>query len=177
MDILNINFGINVLLHVLILYTILAVFFMVYISKIVSRSMKHELKSLTSDGVSYGVDNLSSTQQDYVRQLVKNSPIDTLKMLYSRQDDTVRCNNNWLFSTIILINVFVFIIFVSLVSVLKFSCNKNIHFADTLGENLFIFSLVGAVELWFFLSIGKNFIPVSASFMTKSIINNLKKNI
>lgn len=182
----NINFALDIALHVLILFTFLTIFFFVYISKL----EKQNLNNVTDSLIEEKTGNLLNTVDEWQNKLKKlNDNIDIKidwnvvnnisdKLIEKSKDETVQIknNNDKLFKESMIIILSLFILFIGLVIVL-FLLGYNIHLKHIIIVNLIIFSLTGVIEYLFFTNVASKYIPVNPDFTTNTILDRLKKNI
>jgi hypothetical protein len=50
----------------------------------------------------------------------------------------------------------------------------NINLTGTLLENMFTFTIIGAIEFWFFMNIASKYIPITQSEVINSLFERLK---
>jgi len=168
--------GINVILHVAILFFILSMFFMFYVSKIIRQSFEHELEHLIKKNINESLNSLSHEEQLVLKQASKSVDLSKLIKYYSKEDKTIKSHNDWLFKTIITINVFLLILTIVVLVTSNTLCSKA-DIQHMMIENLIIFAGVGAVEFMFFKFIALNYIPAPPSLMVTSIIDGLKNSL
>jgi hypothetical protein len=108
---------------------------------------------------------------------MSNTDVETVGKLYAREDLTVKTNNDWVFDTIILVNVVMMIGLILSIILIRYNCNICVPVKNILISNIIIFSLVGVVEYLFFTHIALKFVPVKPSVMTLSFIENLKAQL
>lgn len=163
----------NVNLHILILFTILATFFFVYISQMTSQLFKEEMSNLIDDGI----DSLRKTDTTgEMKNNIKAMPLSPLVEYYKNTPDKAQSTQNkWLFIITCVIIGILLIFFLMLVFVYK-SLKVNVDFLEIIGENVILFSLVGCVEIGFFLLIARNYVPVLPSTISNTMVKRLEEN-
>ena len=169
------DFSINIALHITILFLILSLFFMLYVSKLVKSNINEELTNLIKQNFNKTFDSLNAEEQKTLKLALKDLPFDNFINLFSTPDSTVEVYNKWLFTMIIAVNIFLFVITILLISLPYIECNKCVPITHILTENLVIFAFVGLVEFLFFYFIAKNYIPAPPSLMIDTIILSIKK--
>ena len=173
----KINFSVNVGIHVFILFCFLSTFFMMYVSYLVQHAFENELDHLIEGGIKDGYKKLSQSDKDNLKILLKGIPLDRLIKVYNKPSKSVEINNNWLFTFIIYINIFMLLVITASTSILYTSCNQCVPLKEILIENGIIFSIIGGVEFMFFKHVATQYIPVKPSTMIVSAIDSLKKYI
>ena len=169
-----INYSTNIAIHVFILFAFLSTFFILYVSKLEKTTMESEFKSLIRNYLKNALNNLSSDQKLTYKQMLNNMPIDNLIKIYSKPNEAIVGYNNWLFTMIIAINIFIFLFILLGISLLYFSCNQCIPIGKILLENIIIFTFVGTVEFLFFQFVAIQYIPAPPSLLLNSVIQSFK---
>lgn len=173
----NVSFFLNCFLHAVILFTILAFFFIFYVSHLEEKTFRKEIGSLLQSQISDGFNQLTPEQQQQLKQTLDIIDIEQLQSFYDIPDTTVTNNNTWLFSlTYILIGISILFIIVLCIIVL-FSCRMCLSLLHICVENIVIFTLVGAIEICFFLFIAAKYSPVAPSLLTTTLISSLQKKL
>jgi len=174
---INTSFIFNISLHIIILFTILSVFFMVYISKIASESLNSELKDNIENGFNTLIKNMTTKQKTILRSVVGKVPLDSLLEMYKDKDSYVEMYNNMLFKIIIIINIALFGIIITGITLLTKNCNQCIPVGKIIKQNLLTFGVVGVVEYLFFTKVALKFIPVKPSTIITESVNSVKNSI
>lgn len=167
-----ISLFINCLIHILILFTILTVFFIVYISKLEKKTFQNEIGKVINEQF----DNMNEADKNKIKPYLQQYDLSKAKELFSQPDTTISVNNKWLLNLAYTIITFLFLFTMILISCLYFSCKMCINIKEILIENIVIFSLVGVIEICFFLYIASQYIPVAPSVLTSTMIERLQKN-
>lgn len=168
------NFFINSTLHVLILLLIISSFFFLYVSKLSSNTFKRELGHIIDDNLIMAIRN--SDKNGALKAYIRATDLTPwIEHYRTTPDDESIIQNRWLKRVTIFVIIFLIVMFITTVCILKFSCNQKIPLKRILLENIILFSLVGMVEILFFLFIARKFIPVVPSLMIRTIINTLKE--
>ena len=171
----NVNFFINAIIHVFILLTIISVFFFVYVSQLAKDKFRTELSDVVDDNL---VPALEGADKDkIIKNLLKNidPTLSQAANYYNRENDTTKLENKWLMGSTIAIIVGLIIMTIAILVILKIFCRK-IPFGMILRENALLFTLIGTVEILFFLYIAKNFIPTKPTLIMETVITSLKNN-
>lgn len=167
-----ISLFINCLIHILILFTILTVFFIVYISKLEKKTFQNEIGKVINEQF----DKMSEKDKNNIKPYLKDYNLNKAKELFSEPDPTMSVNNKWLLNLAYTIITCLFLFTIIFISCLYFSCKMCINIKEILIENIVIFSLVGIIEICFFLYIASQYIPVAPSVLTSTMIERLQKN-
>jgi hypothetical protein len=182
----NINFGLDIALHVLILFTFLTVFFFAYISKL----EKQNLNNVTDGLIDEKTNDLLNTVDQWQNKLntwntnfdikIDWNTVDNIadNLIEKSKDQTpkIKENNDKLFKESMIIISSLFILFIGIVVFLML-LGYNIHLKHIIIVNVIIFSLTGLVEYLFFTNVASKYIPVNPNFTTNTILDRLKKNI
>lgn len=170
----------NVLLHVFILFLILTIIFWLVIKNAEENSINNEISKNIEDVFSKIRNNLSNEKKLELSEIVKNSKseLEVLHRFYSDPYETRIVNNDWLYQNNILCIIVIFVAILVLVLSVKYYSKKGSSFSiwPVIRENIILFTLIGGMEIWFFLEIGMKFIPTKPSMIMSSTINALKDN-
>jgi hypothetical protein len=170
------NILVNALLHMLILGTILTAFYFIVISDLGSKTFRSQLRNNIVDNlVPAMVRNDEKTNFSIGPQL-KNINFTQLKKAYEKDSDVTINQNKWVKKVAITVLIMIAIMIVIIVSLLLTFCKKVPIFA-ILRENIILFTMVGIVEIAFFLQIAKNFIPTKPSIIMDTVVESIRKNL
>lgn len=172
----NVNFFINSIIHIFILLTIISAFFFVYVSNLARSKFHNELADTINDNLTPALEKADKDQ--YIKDLLKNiqPQLNQASVYFQGENESTTIENQWLMKTTILIIAMLVLTTVIIIIILKLFC-KKIPFTVILRENIILFTLVGAVEIMFFLFIAKNFIPTKPSLVIQTLFDSLKKNL
>jgi len=170
----NVTFFINVIIHVFILLMIISGFFFIYVSQLAKDKFRGELSDVITENLGDALRNADS--EGYIKKGLQVVDLEKFKDYYDRPDPTAANENSWLFRTTIMIVIVLVLLLVIVVVIVKLFC-KRIPFGSVLVENLVLFTLVGAVEICFFLFIARYFVPTKPSLIIQSTIESIKENI
>ncbi len=168
---------INILLHVFILFTFLTVYFFFKIAKVTETTLNNELGQLVDENMQKALNDLSTEDKKALKESLKDLDLKGLMDYYNRPDHVMVVNNNWDLLTALLIIIGLFLVFLVSIVILKYVCKKNINITHIIGENIAVFSLVGVIEVLFFLNVGMKYIPILPSKNVTTLLNTLKNNI
>ena len=170
----NVTFFINVIIHVFILLMIVSGFFFIYVSQLAKDKFRGELSDVISENLG---DALRGADSDgYIKNVLGRVDLQKFKDYYDRPDPAAATENIWLFRTTVMIVIVLVLLLVIVVVLVKLFC-RRIPFGSVLVENLVLFTLVGAVEICFFLFIARNFVPTKPSLIVQTTIESVKENI
>jgi hypothetical protein len=181
----NINFSLDIALHVLILFTFLTIFFFTYISKL----EKQNLDNTTNNAIINNMDSLLDSVDKFQEKLKEMNKIinidwkaadniaDTLIQNSQGESQKIKENNDKLFKGSIIAISVAFAFFTGLVIFLKYYMGYDIHVKHILLMNFIIFSITGAIEFWFFQNVASKYIPVGPDFVSNTILERVKYNI
>lgn len=166
-DIFNVEFYLNVLLHITLLFTFLNFFFKLYVSKIQSSAINNELISLINENI--------DSNNIHTSPIIK-AELPYYKKIFSIPSDNPTIINNILFNKLTHFTIFIYIILIFFI-IFLFTTN-NITFYNlfyVIGENIFTFIFIGFIEYLFFTRIALKYIPVLPSAIYKLLISNIKE--
>jgi hypothetical protein len=169
--------SLNISIHVTILFTLLSIFFMFYISKLSTETLNHEIVHNLNNAIDAGINKIPVQGRNTLSTLTKSVNIDKLKSAFSEPDKLVTMHNKWLFRSIIIVNVCLFIIVCLTSFLLIKQCNQNIQLKHILIENGLTFTLVGIVEVLFFKFVALKYVPTKPSTIMSAFFNSITKNI
>lgn len=72
------------------------------------------------------------------------------------------------------LSIILIIITIALFAALKYSCSKCINITKLLLENCILFTFIGAVEFWFFMTYAKDFHPAPPSTLLSTAFDTIK---
>ncbi len=171
----KINFTVNIAVHITILFAFLSVFFIFYVSKITQSTLNNELKSNITNGINNSLNKLDIPTNRKIKEVLNSLPLNTLEKIYSNPDPIVQKQDNWLFFTVLIINIFMVFSIILTYVILRYSCNMCIPIQHIIAENLAIFGIIGVVEYLFFTRIALKFVPAPPSLLITSMFDSLKK--
>lgn len=165
------SFAINICLHVMILFAILSCLFHFLISRVEKSTINGQL----TDSINKLADNITNDKQfqSYLYGGTQEQIADKLRNMYAYPDETVTENNSWLMKVTIIANIAVFIIVVSIILLLIFNCKECIPIGHILAENAGTFTLVGIIEVLFFLNVAMQYIPIHPDIVSKTFLSEL----
>lgn len=169
--------GINITIHVMILFAILSLFFMYYISKLSTEILNHEIVHNLNNAIDAEISKMPVQGKNMLSSISKSINVDKLKDVFKEQDSLVAMHNKWLFRTMILVNVCLFIMVCLMVFLLMKQCNQCIPISHILIENGLTFTFVGIVEILFFKFVALKYIPTKPSTIITAFLNSISKNI
>jgi hypothetical protein len=176
----NINFSLDIALHVLILFTFLTIFFFAYVSKLEKQTLDNTVSGAINDNTNNFLNNVDSITKKYsvnVDWNAVNNIADELIKNSQGEVPEIKSNNEKLFrGSIIAISV-AFVLFISTVVFLKYYLGYDIHIGHILLMNVIIFSITGLIEYLFFTNVASKYIPVTPDVISKTMLERAKYNI
>ena len=122
---------------------------------------------------------LSADPHGIKKTLGSSGPVlDGLYRLYSKEDETTKTYNDGLFNQafiVVALLVLLSIIYAFLIRRSCMICPVEFNIGHVLATNFWIFLIVGAVEIVFFLKVGLKWKPAPPSFMTASFMKSIQK--
>lgn len=163
--------AINVAMHVLILFTILSLFFMLYIAPVERHALENEIEDQIEDLISSNTVHVS----DDMRKILRSDTVNNIKEVYSKPHKIMEQHNSWLFTSIIMTNVAMFLLVTISTLLLIYQCNQCIPIGHVMLENLITFIFVGFVEYLFFTRVALKYIPTPPSTIVNRVVERLKE--
>lgn len=170
----NIDFAINICIHVFILFTILNLFFMFYVSDLSTKTFNKEIEGAINNGIKLHYNSLNDTNKSTLHQLFDTVNIDSVVANYDTPAEVVTVNNNILFKAAIFANIALFVFIFGLVYIIKKSCNQCVSLTHILIENIIIFFFIGIVEFSFFKFVATKYAPILPSTVSTTTIEYVK---
>jgi len=112
-----------------------------------------------------------------IGQSLNGDLVDKLRKSYEKVDKTVETHNNWLFNSIIITNVSLFIFVTMLIVILLYQCEQCIPVKHILLENAVTFFFVGIIEYFFFTKIAVKYVPSKPSLIVNSFFESVEKQL
>lgn len=170
------TFLVSLVLHALILLTILTVFYFTLVHDISQNALQKEVASAIGSAVKL-VDPVD--RAGIIKILQPVMPVDKIDQIIqyyqTNRTDKYTITNQWLTTTAVSIICVLAVLFLSMsVTMRNITGNGAVNFRHIAVENVCVFTLVGAVEATFFLTIAKKFVPVLPSTMTNTFVHQLK---
>lgn len=167
---------INIGVHVLILFTILSMLFMFFISGVEKSTINGQFESNLNNAFDKLDATIHSGVKAQIRSLTQNNQFNRLKQTYSSPNLNNITNNKWLFTSMIITNIALFIIVFITIVLLTYQCNQCIPIKHILLENAIIFAFVGVIEYMFFTKIALKYVPSKPSAVINSFFNSINNN-
>ena len=177
MNIKKINLGVDIFLHILILFTFLTLFFFFYISVL----EKQNLDNTTNNLITQNTENVLDQMNEWQNKLNTLNPnlnvnIDWNK-LNTLSDNMINDYYDKLFKGSIIAIICLFMLFTSVVIILKFIFKYDIDLKHILIMNIIIFSITGLMEFLFFQFIASKYVPVNPTDVSEEVIQQIKLKI
>ena len=170
----QVNFALNVTLHVLILFSFLTLLFFLFISHVEEKSVDDALQGAIggqTDQFLTALDNAAGKNIDWdeVGILAKKIQKDAQGKLPSITENNEKLRN----TSIIAISV-LFVVFCATFVYFSFVRKVELNMRRILVENIIIFSFVGLIEYFFFTNVAAKYVPVTPDVLTATILERLK---
>jgi len=172
---------INGVFHVLILFTFLSILFFALVSTIEKQNFEEQIQGQVDSSIKSAFKTLSSEEKDKISSIINNdlggeeTVFDVGIDNYSKPKEVTVEHNKWVKITAISIILMIFLSLFLVLTVLSFSCNKNIGLLGILKENIITFIFIGLVEYLFFTYVALKYIPVLPSTMMTTVIQTFQK--
>ena len=164
----DVNFNIDLAMHMLILFTFLSVFFAFYITKLSKQAFNDKKSHLIHSSLKDKVEKVKKNPD--IKNILEKLPLDKLIKIYSEEHKTIKAKNDGLLNTVGITNVLLWVNLISVILILKYVCKSELDIGHIVKTNAIIFIFIGAVEFAFFKFIALKFIPVEPSFISKQFI-------
>jgi hypothetical protein len=169
------NLMLNGFVHVLILLTIIATFFFLYVSNLAKNKFHNEIKSVLDDNLQNILEKTDKNKNLKKILIQLNPVIQKASAFYNKNTNNTNTENEWLMKSTIFFILFILMIIIIVLFIIKLFCQK-IPFTIIIKENIILFTLIGTVEILFFMYIAKNFIPTKPSLVINTVLNSLKNS-
>jgi hypothetical protein len=169
----NIEFCLNLVVHLIFIISALLISFVLIIAPIEQRSLESIFKNNIRDLFETQMDKLTHDKKTQLRPLFHAvAPVIKPRTIDS---DSIKQNNYKLIYIVICVLVFL-ITFSVTTAFRKWVNGDDITFLiNILLENFLIFMCVGAIDIAFFLLIASKYIPLKMSVFESNLIDHLKK--
>ena len=176
----NINFSLDIVIHILILFTFLTVFFFAYVSKLEKQSLDNTVTKTINDNTYNFLNEFDQISNKYdvkVDWNIVNNIADNLIKNSQGEVPEIKKNNDRLFKGSMIAISIGFILFIISIIVLKYFLNYEIHIGHIILMNVIIFSITGLIEYLFFMNVASKYIPVTPDVISNTMLERVKKNI
>lgn len=174
----QVSFAFNIILHVTILLTILVSFFFIYVSKVENDFFREEINTSYRNFLIKNLNSLPEQDKEALKTFLEESPIDLNVVMENntKQPEYLTINNEYLFVTSCVMISFLIILFIAMYVIFRLSSSKRkIGLSEIFMENFFVFLFVGLVEICFFVFIASKYLPISASLIIKTILDEFNQ--
>jgi len=170
----NTAFMLNMMLHSIIILCIVSGFYFFYIVNLSSNALKTQLENIINEGTEKKIED-----PDIYRRFIKKDRLDELLNKYNRENLSEKyvINNYYLSRATAAAIFFLILTFFLIVVSVKSNCKKNMRLSHIFKENAIVFSFIGIIEIGFFMTIAKNYIPIKPSLLSESIKESILKNL
>lgn len=175
----NMNFSLDVALHVLILFTFLTIFFFVYVSKLEKQSLDYTITNSVSDNTNILLNDTKQLSQKYNIKINWNTINDiATKLVKTSQGEVpeIKENNDRLYKGSIIAIIVGYFLFIAIVIFLKYYMGYDIHIGRILLMNTIIFSVTGLIEYFFFTNVASKYVPVMPNEISDTMLERIKYN-
>jgi len=167
------NYTLNISLHVLILFSFLTIFFFSFISHLEKKTVDKTLTSVINDKVGQLLDNIDKYDVKIDWNGVNNIAENIKKDATGELADLKKNHRNLLIVGITMITC-LFAILSGLYVYFTLYKGINVSWKRILVENLITFSLVGLIEVAFFMKVASKYVPVTPDLLSKTILDRIK---
>jgi hypothetical protein len=169
----NTNFVLNATIHILILLSIVSGFFFFYVSGLSQEKYQSEIKKAIEENLIPQLEKIDTSGT--LKSTLQKLDLEKLSEYYALPSSS---KNNWWLSRVTALALLMLLISVIGMSlILQQSCNQCPPLWDIIKENIYLFTLVGMVEVGFFMMIARKFVPTKPSLMISSVVKSIQKNL
>ena len=172
----------NIFLHITILFGFLTSFFFIYIRKI----QEETIQNLLEENINTKVSELLTRSNDLVGKITNPSDLIKWKELHELSSKLVEqtkgklpeieANNKKIMWYGIGITFMFFVMTCTAALVLHLQ-GKHINVIHILVENIVVFAFVGTIELIFFQTVARKYIPVMPDTVAATVLERLKHHV
>lgn len=175
----NLNFSLDVALHVLILFTFLTIFFFTYVSKLEKQTLDNTIINSVSDNTNTLLNDIKQISQKYNIKINWNNINDIAAKLVKNSKGEVpeiKENNDRLYKGSMIAIIVGYLLFLAIVIFLKYYMGYDIHIRHILLMNIIIFSITGLIEYFFFMNVASKYVPVMPNEISDTMLERIKYN-
>lgn len=174
---MNIDFIVNILVHMFIILLVLTFLFWNVISKKETTIITNEFVNNINRGFEGLDETLNPSQKDRIRQVVNDirPGLNVFKKYFSKPDKTFVAKNKCLKDSNFRLVLMFLILILTVCTIYHFAAHSNVHIFTILKENLFIFAIIAIFEYIFFKNIADYFIPIKPSYLSQMIHTQIQK--
>lgn len=175
----NLNFSLDVALHVLILFTFLTIFFFAYISKLEKQSLDNTITNSVSDNTNTFLNDIKQLSQKYNIKINWNTINDIADKLVKNSKGEVpeiKENNERLYKGSMIVIIVGYLLFIGIIIFLKYYMGYDIRIGHILLMNIIIFSITGLIEYFFFMNVASKYVPVMPNEISDTMLERIKYN-
>jgi hypothetical protein len=175
----NLNFSLDVALHVLILFTFLTIFFFAYVSKLEKQSLDDTITNSVSDNTNTLLNDIKQISQKYNIKINWNTINDIAdKLVKNSQGEVpeIKDNNEQLYKGSMIVIIVGYLLFIGIIIFLKYYMGYDIQIGRILVMNIIIFSITGLIEYFFFMNVASKYVPVMPNEITDTMLERIKHN-
>jgi hypothetical protein len=173
----RIEFLLNIILHVIILFTVLTIFFFVYVRTLLKASYESEIDDILGSKFKEKLFNLDNETQTSIRDLLKNADFNSYLEKFEETNSYVSINNKWLAVICVMVFVFFVCLFLTIYFFINKTCGICLDIRSIVYENLCLFSIVGLIEISFFIFIAVEYVPVSPTVMLDCFLTDISAKL
>ena len=173
----RIEFLLNLILHIIILFTVLTIFFFVYVRTLLKASYENEIDDILGNQFQKKLYELDDDVQKNIRDLLKDVNFNSYLDKFDETNSYVLINNKWLAVVCILIFVFFVCLFLTIYFFVNKTCGVCLDIRSVIYENLCLFSIVGLIEISFFIFIAVEYVQVSPTVMLDSFLSDISAKL
>ena len=184
----NLNIIINVLIHVAILFSFLTIIFWTYIKNIETANIQQQLGQITENSTINILNKFIAFKDEWNKNNPGKKIIITKEMWNkivswcnqeiqksSHTNEYILKHNKTIFKTVMIIMIILWSVTLFLIITAKCILKKQFPLMWIISQNICLFTIVGFLEFWFFTKVVSKYIPVSPSFISETILDELKK--
>lgn len=178
----QVNYSLNIGLHMLILFTFLTIFFFAYVSKLEKKAASDAMEQIIEEQTGNILAQFNKFDGKFTdKPIIKWSAVRKLAQdivdKNQGEDKDIKENNEKLRVIGISMIVGLLILWIGSVLFFKFIQKRDINLGHIVVENLVIFAFIGVIEYGFFTKVASKYIPVTPDFVAIRLLERIKYRV
>lgn len=175
----QVNYWLNIGLHVLILFTFLTILFFVYISRVETKAVSDAVNSTIKEQTGKVLSEIDETAAGSVTKDDWHKIRDiAIKIQADSQGELpeIKQNHKNLKITASIVIVVLFLVLAAIFLYYGVKKGHKIHIKKILTENAIVFACIGAIEFMFFTKVAAKYVPVTPDVMASTALERIRDN-
>ncbi len=164
----------DIYIHTLILFTFLSCLFIFFIVDLSTNSFRGHIGEMIEHSLNPHINKLK--ENPFFKNKIVELNIQNIINNTNKEDPYVKINNESIKTSLIIVNVLLWVFIVITVILFNNLCHDELHidWIEEAIQNGIIFSLIGAIEFIFLTFVIVKFIPVEPSFISQNFLSRIK---